>query len=80
MGKREKPQGSATPSGWRAVATAPDQTTAEMWCARLRASGIAAMLDPSGAVSFLGVSATPVRVLVRAEQEAEAREALGEEE
>ncbi len=49
---------------WVHLATAPDQITAEIWIALLRNAGIGAMIRPSDAVSFLGVSALGCRVQV----------------
>ncbi|MGD0765686.1 MAG: DUF2007 domain-containing protein [Dehalococcoidia bacterium] len=46
------------------LTTAPDQFTAEMWCETLGDQGIPAMIRPSDAVSFLGVSSGGCRVLV----------------
>ena len=43
---------------------APDQLTAEMWCELLHNEGIPAMVRPSDAVSFLGVSTRACRVVV----------------
>lgn len=49
---------------WVSLAMAPDQLTAEMWCELLRNEGIPAMVRPSDAVSFLGVSTQACRVVV----------------
>ena len=65
---------------WAFLATAPDQLTAEMWVARLTDEGIAAMIRPSDAVSFLGVAGFGCRVLVRARDLDHAREVLDLEE
>lgn len=64
---------------WAHLATAPDQLTAEMWVSLLRDRGIAAMIRPSDAVSFLGVSAIGCRVQVAEEDLERARELLGEQ-
>ncbi|MBI3952993.1 MAG: DUF2007 domain-containing protein [Chloroflexi bacterium] len=63
---------------WRPLVTAPDQLTAEMWRDRLVAEGVPAMLDPRDAVSYLGLAAAPVRVLVREGYEGEARAILSD--
>lgn len=55
---------SGLPDGWAVGGTAPDQTTAEMWRGLLEAAGVPSTLAPTDAVSFLGVSAAPCRVLV----------------
>jgi hypothetical protein len=44
---------------------APDQITAEFWIQVLQDEGITAMIRPSDAVSFLGVSGFGCRVQVR---------------
>ena len=49
---------------WKLLTTAPDQLTAEMWCDVLREEGITAVIEPRDAVSFLGISAFPCRVMV----------------
>jgi putative signal transducing protein len=63
---------------WVDCATAPNQMTAELWVSILRDNDIAAMIRPSDAVSFLGVSALSTRVQVRREDLERARELLGE--
>ena len=50
--------------GWAVVRTAPDQLTAEIWRGLLEAEHIPATLAPGDAVSFLGVSPVPCRLLV----------------
>ena len=50
--------------GWAVVRTAPDQLTAEIWRGLLEAEQIPATLAPGDAVSFLGVSPVPCRLLV----------------
>jgi hypothetical protein len=62
---------------WVHLATAPDQITAEIWVDMLRQEGITAMIRPSDAVSFLGVSAVSCRVQTREADLARAREVLG---
>lgn len=64
--------------GWEHVITAPDQTIGEMLKAMLEEEGIVAMLEPEDAVSFLGVSAIPVRLMVPIEQAPAARQLLEE--
>jgi hypothetical protein len=49
---------------WKLLTTAPDQLTAEMWIELLQNEGIPAMIEPGDAVSFLGVSAIPCRIIV----------------
>ncbi len=63
---------------WVHLATAPEQITAEIWIDSLRASGITAMIRPSDAVSYLGVSGFGCRVQVREVDLEIAREILGE--
>jgi hypothetical protein len=62
---------------WVHLAIAPDQITAEIWMDILRQEGISAMIRPSDAVSFLGVSAVSCRVQTREEDLERAREILG---
>jgi len=64
---------------WVHLATAPDQITAEIWVDILRQEGISAMIRPSDAVSFLGISAVSCRVQAREEDLVRAREILGVE-
>lgn len=64
---------------WVTLAIAPDQLTAEMWCELLRNEGIAAMVQASDAVSFLGVAATACRVVVPKERHEEAANVLKRE-
>jgi hypothetical protein len=68
-----------TGEDWVHLATAPDQLTAELWLGILRDEGIAAIIRPSDAVSFLGVAAFGCRVQVREPDLERAREILGEE-
>ncbi len=63
--------------GWLGVAVAPDAVLAESWCELLRGDGIAARIDPNDVMSFLGVSATPVKILVPEDDLGRARETLG---
>ena len=61
---------------WVHFATAPDQLTAELWVAILRDAGIAAMVRPSDAASYLGVAAFGCRVQVAEEDLERAKEVL----
>jgi len=61
---------------WIVVTTAPDQLTAEMWQDILRQQGIPAMVNPADAVSFLGVSTFPCRIMVAPGYLKQAREIL----
>jgi len=61
---------------WVHLATASDQLTAELWIAILRDAGVAAMIRPSDAVSYLGVAAFGCRVQVRQEDLGRAREVV----
>ena len=49
---------------WVTAVTAPDEITAEMWRDLLSQEGIPAMIRPSDAVSFMGTSFLPCRLLV----------------
>jgi hypothetical protein len=62
---------------WAYLATAPDQIMAEMWVEALTNAGVAAMIQPSDAVSFLGVAGFGTRVQVRRSDLSLAREVLG---
>jgi hypothetical protein len=62
---------------WAFLATAPDQTTAEMWVEALTEAGIAAMIVPSDQASYLGVAGFGTRVQVRRSDIGLAREILG---
>lgn len=64
--------------GWKMLATAPDQLIAEMWMQILVQEGIPAMIDPADAVSFLGLSGMPCRVLVEEGRVQEASAVLSE--
>jgi hypothetical protein len=63
---------------WIVLATAPDQLTAEMWCELLRNESVPAMVQPSDAVSFLGVPLTSCRVIVPEDRHDEAAVILKE--
>jgi hypothetical protein len=67
-----------TNSRWVHFATAPDQITAEMWVGILRDAGIRAMIRPSDAVSFMGVSPYSCRIQVPEEDLPRARNVLPE--
>jgi hypothetical protein len=49
---------------WEYLTTAPDQLTAEIWQELLQNEGIPAMIEPGDAISFLGVSPLPCRLMV----------------
>ncbi len=49
---------------WESVLTTQGQLEAEMYCDILRKEGIPAVTAPRDAVSFLGVSPFPCRVMV----------------
>ena len=65
-------------SDWVHLATAPDQLTGEIWVSILRDAGLRAMIRPSDAVSFLGLSSMGCRVQVMEEDIEQALEVLGE--
>ena len=71
-------EGGAKGERWVKVAVAPDQLTAEMWQQRLSAEGIPSIIRASDAVSFMGVSSMPCRILVPDGYAREARAVLGE--
>lgn len=71
-GKRRKER----PPSWSLLAVAPSQPLAETWADLLRQEGIPAMLQPQDAISFLGVTAFPCRLLVPGERLGEARNIL----
>ncbi len=62
---------------WVILTTAPDQLVAEMWRVLLLEEDVAALLDAGDIASYLGVSANPVRILVRQNQIEAARNVLG---
>jgi hypothetical protein len=64
---------------WVHLAMAPNSTVAEMWIDILRDEGLQAMIRPSDAVSFMGVTAVECRVLVVEEDLERAREVLGDD-
>ena len=61
---------------WVVFATAPDQLTAEMWQDLLAQARIKCQLRAGDTYGFLGVSATPVRLVAPQENAEEARDAL----
>jgi len=63
---------------WVYLATAPDQLTAEMWREILLDEGIPAMLESSDAVTFLGISPFPCRLMVSEDRLKEAEAILAE--
>jgi hypothetical protein len=65
---------------WVHLTTASDQLSGEMLVDLLRSDGVAAMIKPSDAVSFLGVSGMGCRILVPSDQLNEARAILAERE
>lgn len=66
----------AKPKGWLVLTTAPDQLTAEIWRDILVQEGIPAMINPQDAVSFLGVSSFPCRIMVASGYRKQAKEIL----
>jgi hypothetical protein len=63
---------------WEYLTTAPDQLTAEIWQELLQREGIPAVIEPRDAVSFLGISAMPCRLMVPEGSVKEALAILGE--
>jgi hypothetical protein len=63
---------------WKVLTTAPDQLSAEMWQELLQAEGITAIIEPKDAVSFLGVSSMPCRLMVPEEMLERAEAILSE--
>ena len=63
---------------WEYLTTAPDQLTAEIWQTLLQNEGIPAVIEPRDAVSFLGISAMPCRLMVPEGLVKEALAILGE--
>ena len=49
---------------WEYLTTAPDQLTAEIWQQLLQSEGIPVVIEPRDAISFLGVSPMPCRLMV----------------
>ena len=63
---------------WEYLTTAPDQLTAEILQKLLQSKGIPTVIAPRDAISFLGVSTMPCRVMVREGFLAEAQAILAE--
>ncbi len=63
---------------WVSIVTAPDQLTAELWRELLIENGIPASLEAGDAVSFLGVSSFPVRLMAPEDREEDARRFIDE--
>jgi len=61
---------------WIVFATAPDQLTAEMWQDLLSQANIRCQLRAGDTYGFLGVSASPVRLVTPQEDAEVARDAL----
>ena len=61
---------------WIVFATAPDQLTAEMWQDLLSQANIRCQLKAGDTYGFLGVSASPVRLVTPQEDAEVARDAL----
>jgi len=61
---------------WEVAEIAPDQITAEIWVDILQQNEIPAMIEPRDAVSFLGVSPFPCRVMVPADVVSQAKKTL----
>jgi hypothetical protein len=61
---------------WELLTTAPDQLTAEIWTDILTQNGIPAMINPQDAISFMGVSSLPCRIMVAAGYRQPAQEIL----
>jgi len=66
----------AEPKKWLLLTTAPDQLTAEIWKDILSQQGIPAMINPADAISFMGVSAFPCRIMVASGYRKKAQEIL----
>jgi hypothetical protein len=49
---------------WELLTTAPDQLTAEIWVDILKQNDIPAVINPQDAISFMGVSSLPCRIMV----------------
>ena len=49
---------------WEYLTTALDQLTAEVWQQLLQSEGIPVIIEPRDAISFLGVSPMPCRLMV----------------
>lgn len=66
----------AKKKNWELLTTAPDQLTAEIWQDILVQNGIPAMINPQDAVSFMGVSSLPCRIMVAYGSRQKAQEIL----
>jgi len=66
----------AEPKKWLLLTTAPDQLTAEIWKDILIQNGIPAMVNPGDAISFMGVSSFPCRIMVAYGYRQKAKEIL----
>jgi len=66
----------AEPKRWLLLTTAPDQLTAEIWKDILLQQGIPAMVNPADAISFMGVSTFPCRIMVAYGYRKQAQEIL----
>jgi hypothetical protein len=66
----------AEPKKWILLTTAPDQLTAEIWRDILLQQGIPAMVNPADAISFMGVSSFPCRIMVASGYRKKAEEIL----
>jgi hypothetical protein len=64
------------PKRWLLLTTAPDQLTAEIWKDILTQNGVPAMLNPQDAISFMGVSSFPCRIMVASGYRKQAQEIL----
>ena len=62
--------------GWTVFVIAPDQLIGESWCGLIEAAGINCKLQPGDAISFMGVSMFPVRLMARSEDVELARSVL----
>ena len=62
---------------WVHLATAPNESIAQLWVGMLRDEGVTAQIRPSDAVSFMGVTALECRVQVPEDDLERAREVLG---
>ncbi len=61
---------------WELATTAPDQLTAEIWVDILKQNGIPAVINPRDAISFMGVSSLPCRIMVAVGHRQQAQEIL----
>jgi hypothetical protein len=61
---------------WVLLVAAPDQLTAEIWTDILVQEGVPAVIHPEDAVSFMGVSNRPCRIMVLEELLKKAQEIL----